>query len=384
MATRESQHNPREMSAGAYPHQTSPSPDPSSGEIRSDIRRTRAEMDQTVDALADRLQPRHLLDDLLDAFRGSSGDGAGSDMKDRAKQLGSSALSKLKNHPMPAALIGAGIAWLVFEDSSGDGHAANRARPGRWRDQDLREHSGSFVDARTGRPYDDSYGQAGERVAGPGGDHGSDGPGMLGQVRDKAAKVGQQISDTAGSAAATVAEATSYFRGQAEGQITSAYSGARPGARRGYDYGRRGVEQALDEYPLAATAAALAAGVLTGLLLPGTRYEDELAGDQAHRLKEQAKEKGREVVRRGKDVAEAAVGAASDEARRHGVTPAALADKAKHVAQAVAGAAGDAAEREGLSDLPGKAKAVADRAKEAAQDKGRQQAGQMKEQAERP
>lgn len=383
MATKEGQHNPGEMIAGAYPHPSS-SQDASSGEIRSDIRRTRAEMDETVDALADRLRPRHLLDDLLDAFRSGSGDGAASDIKDRAKQLGSSALSKLKNHPMPAALIGAGIVWLIFDESSGDGRAAGRDRPGRWRDEDLIERSGSFVDARTGRRYDESYGLADEQTAGAGGDQGSDGPGVLGQVRDKAVQVGQQISDTAGSAAATIADATSYFRGQTAERMSGAFAGAGRGARRGIDYGRRGMEQALDEYPLAATAAALAAGVLTGLLLPGTRREDELLGEQAERLKEHAKKKGQEVVQRGKDVAEATVGAASEEARRQGVTPAALADKAKHVAQALTGAAGDAAAREGLTDLPGKVTAVAERAREAAKDKGRQQTDQMKKRTERP
>ena len=382
MATREGQHNPREMSAGAYPHGSSQ--DASSGEIRSDIRRTRADMDETVDALADRLRPRHLLDDLLDAFRGS-GDGAGSEMKDRAKQLGSSALSKLKNHPMPAALIGAGIAWLIFDESAGDGRAAGRDRPGRWRDEDLIERSGSFVDARTGRPYDESYGRSAEQRAGAGGSGGSEeGTGVLGQVRDKAAQVGQGIASTAGSVASSVADTASSFGGQAADRMTTAYGSTKRGVRQGYDYTRRGVEQALDEYPLAATAAALAAGVLTGLLLPGTRREDELMGEQAKRLMEHAKEKGQEVVQRGKDVAEATVGAASEEARRQGVTPAALADKAKHVAQAITGAAGDAAAREGLTDLPGKVTAVAERAREAAKDKGRQQTDQMKKRTERP
>ena len=47
------------------------------------------------------------------------------------------------------------------------------------------------------------------------------------------------------------------------------------------------------------------------------------------------------------------------------------------------GAAGDAAEREGLTDLPGKVTAVAERAREAAKDKGRQQSDQMKKQTER-
>jgi len=51
--------------------------DAGSGEIREEIRRTRAEMDETVDALGERLKPRHLLDDFLDMFRGSGGGSGG-------------------------------------------------------------------------------------------------------------------------------------------------------------------------------------------------------------------------------------------------------------------------------------------------------------------
>ena len=41
----------------------------SSDEIRSDIRGTRRDLDQTLDQLGERLHPRHLLDDVLDLFR---------------------------------------------------------------------------------------------------------------------------------------------------------------------------------------------------------------------------------------------------------------------------------------------------------------------------
>jgi len=40
-----------------------------SDEIRSHIRGTRRDMDQTLDQLGERLHPRHLLDDVLDLFR---------------------------------------------------------------------------------------------------------------------------------------------------------------------------------------------------------------------------------------------------------------------------------------------------------------------------
>src|SRR5688500_17855577 len=89
----------------------------SAAQIQREIRETRAEMDQTVDALGERLRPRHLLDDLLDYLQGDGG-GAGSagGMRQSVKDAGWKVVDKLKQHPVPAALIGAGITWLLFEE----------------------------------------------------------------------------------------------------------------------------------------------------------------------------------------------------------------------------------------------------------------------------
>lgn len=217
-------------------------------EIEHDIERTRHEMDETLDAIGERLNPRHLLDDLLDLFRsGDSGEGGGADYARHARQAGRSVARKIKAHPMPALLCAAGAAWLLYEELTAEdegsssgfdklegwsaGHepshdfpsAGRRWSPGvaAWHPEydwstsheteqawsaraertlgetnallsnqdvshgdklkliaakimsvsgrkrqelhsqwsDLREHSGSFVDARTGEPYDDTYGQ---------------------------------------------------------------------------------------------------------------------------------------------------------------------------------------------------------------------------------
>src|SRR5690606_3523321 len=129
--------------------------------------RTRAEMDQTVDALSERVQPRHLLDDLIEYFRNSGFGGGGSglsekasDAKDSAMSAGHTFVSKLKRHPLSASLIAAGVTWMLIDEatdkdleprwtgSSLGGHGPH----GKWRDGDLTEHSGSYVDARTGKP----------------------------------------------------------------------------------------------------------------------------------------------------------------------------------------------------------------------------------------
>ena len=372
----------------------------SSTEIRDDIRRTRAEMDNTVDALSERLRPRHLLDDMLEMFRGSSvaNNLTGPNASEKAKEYGSAIFGRLKNNPMPAALIGAGIAWLIFDQARGDGHSRSGHAPGQWRDQDLREHSGSYVDARTGQPYGASYGA--EYRGGSGGGSGSAGgssrPGMLDRAKEAAGNLGEKISDAAGAvkdsitgavgsakdsisgAASGTASGAAHLGRQAGDWSSTAYQGTAQGLRRGYQTGRRSFEDALNEYPLAVSVAAMAAGVLTGLLLPGTRTEDELMGEQAARLKEQAKDTGQDLVDRGKQVASTTLNAVAGEAQQQDLTPGSLAEKVKHVARDVVDTAKESARREGLTDVADKAKSVAQHGRDVAKDEANRQKDELK------
>lgn len=437
MADRQSELNTGSTS-GATPEQ-----------IRDDIRRTRANMDETVDAIGERMRPRHLLDDVIDLFRSPS-DGAGSDgssspgMADAAgvaKDLGASAMRKMKNHPMPAALISAGIVWLLFDESSGAGGSRRLTRDdvrGQWRDEELRERGGSYVDARTGLPYDDSYGSEStesgrERYEG----RDSGGPGMMSKAADAAKAVGHGIAGAAStvagaastaagaasSAASSVAGAASSAR-QRAGDMTSrageyadsgseyagrargaasdygrqardwsgqAYGSASHGMRRGADYGRETFQQSLERYPLAVVAAALAGGMLTGLLFPATRRENRLMGEQSDQLKDSVKtqirdtgetmlDKGKEMADATMEVANATAGAVTEEADKQGVSPDTLAEKVKTVARDTAGAAKESARREGLTDVGKKGKDIVDRGKEAAKGEARQQKDRMTQQ----
>src|SRR5215213_1609096 len=89
--------------------------------IRSDIDTTRRRMDDTMDALGDRLQPRHLLDEVLGYFRGG-GDGDSNRLQQVREKITRSAdtavhaiTDTVKKNPMPALLIGAGVAWMIYE-----------------------------------------------------------------------------------------------------------------------------------------------------------------------------------------------------------------------------------------------------------------------------
>lgn len=69
--------------------------------IRADIERTRAELDRTVDALQQRLSPQQLVHGAFEALRENAGDST--------RRI----VNVVKSNPIPIALIGAGLVWLL-------------------------------------------------------------------------------------------------------------------------------------------------------------------------------------------------------------------------------------------------------------------------------
>jgi len=191
-------------------------------EIRRDIDRTRGEMDRTIDELSERLRPRNLFDDLVDSVRcsilGPSTTSTGQQrmMSDQVREATSRAgrtfIEAVRENPVPAALMGAGLAWLLFEDkaertyrryrieSNARGYTGNRyTDPG--------THSGSYVDARTGRPYDESYG-AGYADMNYDGEPDVCPPGMMDRAASAASSVRGAASSTAGAVGGAASSVT--------------------------------------------------------------------------------------------------------------------------------------------------------------------------------
>ncbi len=81
----------------------------SADELQNDIRQTRSRLDHEIDALADRFHPKAILHDLADAFRG---EGSGMSRK---------LIDNIKRNPVPAAMVGAGLAWLLMSDEQTTG-----------------------------------------------------------------------------------------------------------------------------------------------------------------------------------------------------------------------------------------------------------------------
>jgi hypothetical protein len=225
----------------------------------------------------------------------------------------------------------------------------------------LREHSGSYVDARTGEPYDDSYcepfcSSSLEACAHISGEK-TDDASWSGKAQDVVNSMTSSLQNTGASAKEQLRSLGKHLSGlvssagnragqlssslssssrqnmsrgweSASGGMHSAADSARHGVHRvgeamshGVSQGRDQFQRAVREQPLAVGAACLGLGLLAGVLAPATKQENELMGEAADRLKDQARDMGEQAVERGKEAASAAAGAVKKEAERQGLTP---------------------------------------------------------------
>lgn len=307
----------------------------SSREIRSEIDRTRSDMDDTFAALDAKLTPKEIGLELWSLFKGGSTTGA------------SKLWQVAREHPMPAAVVGLGLGWLMVESSRksdaydgrdrGDyrGYGASSyrqgyARSGSYGDYsyDADEDSGVLSAAKD--KVQDVAGSAKEALSSAG-DKVSD----LGhQVADKASNLGHQVADKASNLGHQVSDKASGLRRQAKTQVRRA---------------RVGFWQTMEENPLMVGAATLALGVVVGLLIPSTDKEDELMGETRDQLLDQVKETGQQVLDKSKHVAEAVADKVKEEARNQGLTPEGVVDKVKTVAKEATNTAKEEAKRQNLT-----------------------------------
>lgn len=191
-------------------------------EIQAEIDRTRSEMDGTLRRIEQRLTPGQLMDQGLEYVKNSG-------IQEFASNLGGS----VKENPLPVALVGIGLAWLMASGRNSGGSSYSTSV------------SSSMSSAKD--QVSDKLQAARERA---------------GQVtkntRDMANQIGDKVSAMGQSARAQVQRAKGNFN------------------------------YMLEEQPLALGAIGLAIGAVLAAAAPHTRKEDELMGEASDRLKEQA------------------------------------------------------------------------------------------------
>jgi hypothetical protein len=89
----------------------------STAEIRAEIEETRAQMSGTIDEIQERLSPRRLMNDATETVREATV-GKVRDVMDNASESAVSIVDRIKENPVPAAMIGLG-AWWLFRGGQG-------------------------------------------------------------------------------------------------------------------------------------------------------------------------------------------------------------------------------------------------------------------------
>jgi len=204
------------------------------------------------------------------------------DAQGRVRDAGNSLVRTVKENPIPATLIGVGLAWLLL---------SKRRKSGRR--LDAGEHRGR------------------NRII----DVGSDGADEAG---DFAHQAGRKIADAATGAASAVGH-LAHDAGAAVGHLaqdagTSIASGAQrvghaaAGVGRGVATQARRIQRGSGELyrknPLAVGAAVLAVGAAVGLAIPRTRLEDEWMGSASDSVATKAQELAHDAMGRVGDAAD--------------------------------------------------------------------------------
>ncbi|KAA1261155.1 hypothetical protein LF1_37000 [Rubripirellula obstinata] len=85
-----------------------------SRQIKQRIDQTRGAMDETLDELGERLNPRNLLDDVLSIFQSPSSRNTAKQVGDSASDFATNLGRQVRDNPIGASLVGAGLAWLAL------------------------------------------------------------------------------------------------------------------------------------------------------------------------------------------------------------------------------------------------------------------------------
>lgn len=183
---------------------------------RTEIERTRADMSETVDAIQGRLSPENLKEQAKDRVKEAT--------VGKAKGAGNSVVETIKENPLPAALTGLGIGWILVQ-----ARKRSTAPP---RYVDYGYAAGGYPPAYDHPPYAEDRGSdvsaAGQAV---------------GRTRDKVGEAATSVQDRAGQAVGRAGDTVS----SAGDKVSGLGSQARDGARKASD----GFGRMLQENPLA-------------------------------------------------------------------------------------------------------------------------------------
>ena len=259
--------------------------------IEADIGRDRAALASTLDALQDRVSVEHLAQEALGMIRTNAASYTGA--IDQA----------VRANPLAVALTAAGLAWLIFGNKKPAAKPAKPVAISRWEDEGgslvLPAHTAKASgEADWWRAVDALRDTASARLRRI--EHQSRAfadtlsrgvAGGVAQARDYTAETAAVVADLAQAMKGAIAEGLDGLSDQARERILAAREqayAARLRAERAVKSSLSTPGRLIEEHPMIASVAALAAGAAFAASLPRTASEDRVFGRESDRLMDEA------------------------------------------------------------------------------------------------
>jgi Protein of unknown function (DUF3618) len=294
-------------------------------QIETELGRTRARMDARLTELQGRLSPGQIVDDLMGYFRGNEGG-------DFARNL----MESVRSNPMPAALTGIGLAWLMASnpkknvsgtttpvldgDRQVQGSSAS-SRPA-WATHDefdrhllTAEHEVTRHDEEAEPDYRGRLDIARGRVLGVARQSEDTQESFGDRVKDAIAATRQSITQSAYDLQSRASDATS----QAGGIVNNVGHQLGQSGQTAQQMGSNLLTTITDN-PVLLGAVGLAVGALLGAFVPQSKQEEDALGNVAGQARNAARDLAQTVVDRGGEVAQKKLDAGRESARAHGLT----------------------------------------------------------------
>lgn len=308
-------------------------------QLEREAEQTRAQIASTLDELRACMTPGRVVDQLAERMSEGAAAAFARNLRDQAVR-----------NPMPLALMGASLAWLMLGGRSADGFMRRTG-------ERLRDAADDTADSL--RDATDKAGEKGaewsDKVSAVGSDSAENLRSTAEDAKRAASQTGDRLRDMAGSMSDSAQQTASETAEALRETAGSTKDAVQRSAAAGYDTvadtarrtassitestkaaGQRTLQTGstlLDfcrEQPMLLTGLGIAVGALVGALLPATEAENRLMGETSDSLKNRAQDLASEQVEGAKKIGERALDAAADEASQQaeGAAQEAKADEA--------------------------------------------------------
>jgi ElaB/YqjD/DUF883 family membrane-anchored ribosome-binding protein len=272
--------------------------DKTSAELEHEAELARAKVSSTAESIRAKMTPGQLIDEFSGLF--TSGD---------SSSMLATLRSQVGANPLPVALVGVGLTWLMAGQFSAQPTVVKSA-------------AAPWQNARPGTVYDDTEIDA-QTSNGSGLEVSETLSGMMDKAKSVVGDAVEGARTGMSDAARNVTDTAMNYGGSA-GEIASKAATA--------------ASEILRQEPLVLAALGLAFGTAIGAMLPRTDFEDEQLGDTSDAVRGKVNELLNQGVEGVKDVAAQTYQAVKDEADKQGIAsdPASLIDAVSDVARSAA------------------------------------------------